>query len=421
MTLHIPFLLYGAVLLVFGVFLSAAFCGIAFSRKNILRCLLLCLFCGALQIGLYLFFPTDFLWKIYPVITHLPLLVFLMVLYRKNLACSAAAICTAYLCCQPSKWFGLLVFHISGSENAEYFTRIAVLLFVAVFVFYFLADTVAEIFSKDSRSVCIFGLTPFVYYLYDYSTVVYKSFFADIGYIIAEFLPFFLVIVYMLFCVVYFREYEKKSDAQRKEHIIMLTVDEMKKELEAVNRSQHQLRLMRHDMRLLLNSLSMAVENGDKETTHRLISGYIDQLDTTVVKKYCSNTTLNYIFSSFADRCEKADIPFDCRIGTDSIKCDEVMLSTLISNALDNAINAQLPLPAHRRSVSIMLKERSGKLLISVKNPFAAPPVFVDGVPVSDRENHGYGTRSIIYLSERMGGNCQFKVENNLFVLRVII
>ena len=48
-------------------------------------------------------------------------------------------------------------------------------------------------------------------------------------------------------------------------------------------------------------------------------------------------------------------------------------------------------------------------------------PDFVDDLPVSEREGHGYGTQSVRYISHQLGGNCQFSVQNGIFVVRVVI
>ena len=40
---------------------------------------------------------------------------------------------------------------------------------------------------------------------------------------------------------------------------------------------------------------------------------------------------------------------------------------------------------------------------------------------MSAKAGHGYGTQSILYLTEKLGGKCQFVVQNNIFVLRVVL
>ena len=121
---------------------------------------------------------------------------------------------------------------------------------------------------------------------------------------------------------------------------------QQKKELESEKRGEHAIRIMRHDMRLLLGNLSVCLENGDK---------------------------------------------------------------------------AQLSLPVAQRRILLLLKQQNGRILLSVKNPFLKKPQFADGLPLSERKGHGYGTQSIRYLTERMGGNCQFTTEHDQFVLQVVI
>ena len=421
MTDMILFFIYGTVLVLFGVFLSAAFCGEVMTKRSILLCLGLCAFSGILQTATLIFLSADMLWKVYPLVTHLPLFVCLVLVLRKRVITSIAAISTVYLLCQPSKWFGLLAFYLTDSSVWEYVVRIVVIFIIAMVVIHLFAGSISQILNKDTKSVCIFAVTPVVYYLYDYITAVYTDMAASGNYVVAEFMPFFLVIVYMLFCLVYYKEYEQKADAERKEHIVQVTINEMQKEVEAVKRSEQEIRILRHDMRLLLNNLAVCISNNDKETAEKMISAHIDHIDASVVKHYCGNTTINYIVSSYAERCYRNHTEFICHITTDNICCDEIMLSTIISNAMDNAINAQQTLLVEKRRIGLMLKEYNGRLLFSVKNSFGNKPVLIDGVPLSDRKDHGFGTKSIIYLTEKMGGNCQFMIEDDKFVLRVIL
>ena len=68
-------------------------------------------------------------------------------------------------------------------------------------------------------------------------------------------------------------------------------------------------------------------------------------------------------------------------------------------------------------------KSSGGKTLLSVRNPYKDKPILVDGMPISPEagKGHGYGSASICYMTERLGGNCQFVLEENQFVVRVII
>jgi len=417
----ILFFINAGALVLFGVYLAVAFAGIKFTRKNFAVCFCFCAASGLLQLLAYIIFSPTFVWKIYPFITHAPLLLLLVYLFHRRFVTAIVSICTAYLCCQPAKWFGVLASTFTHSTDIEYLVRVCLLCITFPIVYFYLSQHMAEIFNKDTRSVCIFGITPILYYLFDYIVVVYTNLWTSYASIVGEFLTFFLCAIFLIFCIVYYKEYEQKTNAQQKELIINLIIEEQKKELEAIKRNEHEIHLLRHDMRLLLTTLFIAVENNDKETSQKMIASYINDIDATTIKKFCSNTTINYVISAFARKCEELEIELICQISMSKLTCDETLLATIISNALDNAINAQQQFPIGRRGIEIMLKDLNGKLLFSTKNTFKTKPVLIDGIPKSNHTGHGYGSQSIAYLTERLGGVCQFTIDGNYFIVRVII
>lgn len=64
---------------------------------------------------------------------------------------------------------------------------------------------------------------------------------------------------------------------------------------------------------------------------------------------------------------------------------------------------------------------KGNKLLISIKNTFAEKPDLQDGLPQTKEKGHGFGTQSIRYVAERLNGNCQFTVDGDMFILRIIL
>ena len=109
----ILFLIHAALLLLFGAYLSVAFAGISFTRKNLLNVFFLCIFCGIIQTIAYLLLPEAVLWEIYPLNAHLPLVLFLCIGYHKKPITALISVFTAYLWCQPAKWFGVLVYYFN--------------------------------------------------------------------------------------------------------------------------------------------------------------------------------------------------------------------------------------------------------------------------------------------------------------------
>lgn len=420
----ILFYIHYGLTLFWGVVLSAAFCGVRFTKRNLSIIGLLFIVCGSSQLIALSLLGEQRVWELYPLIVHTLLGVSLCLCFRKRVVTVIASISLAYLCCQPAKWFGLLSSTLWDYATLNLWVRIAVGVLTAVCSLCFFANYIAEIFNKDTRSVLIFSSVPVIYYLFDYSVSIYTDLWAEHYRLLAEFLAFFLCVVFMIFCIVYYREYERKMQTKRKNQIIEITVSQQAREIEAIRKSNLETSILRHDLRHLLNNLAVSIEQNDKQKALSLISGYVDQVDSASLHRYCTNDTVNYILTSFSAKCQKSNVAFSADLELDGLPVDEVMFSSILSNGLENALNAQLALPKEKRQIKLMLKQSDGRLLLSVKNPFAGPPPHIDYVnhlPVTEKKGHGYGTQSILYLTEKLGGKCLFSVQDNMFILRVVL
>jgi len=67
------------------------------------------------------------------------------------------------------------------------------------------------------------------------------------------------------------------------------------------------------------------------------------------------------------------------------------------------------------------MTESNGKLFLSLENTFAVKPLIVDGMPVSRKKDHGFGTQSILYTTEKLKGNCHFALDGDRFLLQIVI
>lgn len=414
-------LIYGVLLLAFGFVLTAAFANIRFTGENVLLFLCLYIISGGLQLITMFIASEEVVWKVYPLITHLPLILFLHLTYHKSVATSVTATFTAYLFCIPPKWFGILIGEITGSAEAELIARILFMIPIAYIALAQMSSYFAEIFSKDARSVCIFGFVPIVYYFFDYITSVYTDLWLSNHRLVAESIPFLLVVTYMVFCAIYYKEYERKVDAQLKEQIVKIAVEQQAKEIMAIKQTAHEIHLIRHDMRMFLSSLAVSIENGEMENVRIMLTSQLAHIDGTKLVRYCNNNIVNCVISDYVARCAEKSVNFSYNIKLEELSVDEIMFSAILSNALDNALNAQKHLVPERRSIKLMIKISGGNILLSVKNAVGQKVLFSDGLPVSVLGSHGHGTQSIRYLTERLGGNCQFSVQDDTFILRVVL
>ena len=94
---------------------------------------------------------------------------------------------------------------------------------------------------------------------------------------------------------------------------------------------------------------------------------------------------------------------------------------TILSYALENYMHAFEQADRQSRWASLTISQKKKHLLLQIENPVAKMPEFVDGIPVSAKEGHGIGVKSIIYYVEQLNGQCQFSVSDQLFILKIFI
>ena len=349
-------LLDGALLLFFGIILSAAFAGIRINKRNMLILGGVCVLLGVIQIITYFGFSEDYIRKLYPLITHFPLILILYLYYHRQFATAIVSVFTAYLCCQPVKWLGILVLTLTHSIVLHYAVRIVLIVGAGYFLLKLFAPSLSEIYSKDTRSIYIFGSIPIVYYCLDYATVVYTNLWHKHAQLIGEFFPALLCITFVIFCVIYYRTYEQKADAERKEQIVRTIAEQRTRQIDALKRSDKEIRMLRHDMRLLLNSVSVCLDNEDTQKAQDLIASYSDHIEGTALVHFCSNDTVNYVLSDFSAKCAAKQVRFLYSVDLKQLHIDEILFASILSNALDNALNAQEDVAVAQRVIQLMLK-----------------------------------------------------------------
>ncbi len=422
MAVEILSLIHNATTLLFGVYISAAFLGIRMNRKNIFTLFGFSCCVGVVYVTSYILFSTEGTEKIYPLIVHIPLALFLTLYYKYKPALSALSVLTAYLCCQISNWMGIAAENIVDKQWVYYTVRIIVTVAVFVLLMRYISAATAVLLQKPTASIIILGIMPLVYYIFDYAAGVYTGLLYSGLKVVVEFLGFVLCVFYILFIFLYFRQYEEKRDAEQKTQIMEMKRAQSEKEIEALRRSEYAVSILRHDIRHFLLNISSYISNGQTEKAQKYISDIIDATDKTATHKYSKNEIVNMILSSFEERISENGIDFEHFVDVpQKLIFPDVDLTAILSNALENAVKAVSKLQEGERKIIFDMYMSANKLLISVKNSFSGQIKFVDGLPTTEESGHGIGTQSIRYVTEKLKGNCQFSVADGMFVLQVIL
>ena len=408
--------------MLFGIYCSAFFLGVKPNRKNVGTLFLL--FCGQgiLYIIDFLSFGETLANMSYPLIVHFPLILFLSLHYKYSLVSSAVSVFSAYLCCQISNWIGLFILAVTAAQWCYYSARILTTVTTFIILYKYVFRSTKTIFAKDTRELSIIGFLPFVYYVFDYASTKFSSLLYSGNKAIVEFMGFAFCIAYLIFLMVYFQEYENKQELKQYSNLREMQLQSMQKEIEQVKISSQKLAILRHDMRHQLNIILTQLQNDHSDKAQEYIHEISSAYDDTIIASYSRNEMLNSVLSIYHSRFTDKGFSLDCNVSTGKeLPCSDLALCTILSNALENSMHALENLESPSKWAKLTLSQKKNHLLFQLENPVEKIPEFVDGVPVSSRNGHGIGVKSIIYYVDQLNGQCHFSITDHRFVLRIIV
>lgn len=100
-------------------------------------------------------------------------------------------------------------------------------------------------------------------------------------------------------------------------------------------------------------------------------------------------------------------------------------IASLFGNILDNAIEYERTVePVSRRCIALTVAEKNSFVCIRAENYCPVLPPMRDGLPITskaDRNYHGFGLRSVRYITEKYGGTLHIGQEGELFVVSILL
>lgn len=404
----------------FGAAIAFSFAGMARTRKNFISagCFIVILF--ALQVLCLKIWGMAVTVKLYPLLSHLPTAVFIVIYLKQSWLISLTVVFTSFLCCQPPRWMGTALGEIFGSVSMDHIGYIT----AAVLIYYFLqkyaVKSVRHMVERSVSSCLIFGAMPAFYYLFDYAATVYTDFMYSGTRLAAQFMPFITSSFYFVFVLLYYAETQKQASIQRERDMLDNQFIQAQKEFATLKQMQLNAASYRHDMRHHFSLLQRMASRGNIEEIKEYLRNVQSDLDAITPVRFCENETINLILSAFATRAKQSEIQLSIDIKLpDSHPFSDTELCSLLSNALENAINAAEQITdTDNRIIKLRLFSKNNKMCIDLRNRYKTEPVFHRGMPVSEEQGHGFGTKSMAYIVEKHGGVFQFSVKDGWFIFQ---
>lgn len=413
------------VVMIFGVAVTLLFAGVKMTGLNKLVLAVFYIFISVIQLGCWQMFGLEVTMKLYPFITHIPIIIFITLYFKRPWLISISSTLTAYLCCQIPKWIGSVAKAIIRDRFSEHITYF----FAVCVVFYFLkkyvAESVRQLMERSTRSCLLFAAIPLLYYLFDYATAVYTELLYSGAPEAVQFTPSVICTFYLIFVLLYYSESQKQEKAQRERDIFASQLQQSQKELEGMRQMQQNTMIYRHDMRHHLTLLAGFAADGDLNKIKGYLASTEAAIDALTPVRYCENETVNLIISSFMAKAKKMSVNLQVNANLPiKLNVNDTELCSLLSNALDNAIDAASSVEDEPlRKVYLHALVNENRLLISTENAYSGKIEMVGELPKSDKKEagHGFGIKSMIDIVERHGGLYSIETEGGVFILQLML
>ena len=412
-----------AFVLLFGEALTLSFAGIRFrqARRQYFTTYLMLL---ALQIAVFFLFGEDELFKLYPLVIHLPLFLILVLRYKSSVLMAMISVLSAYLFCIPRKWCGTLAASFFGGSPE---VSLAVQIAVTVPLLLLVTGAVSPHMRKlrlESRQVQLFFVAiSLMYYVYDYVITVYSNLMYRGSAAMAEWMSTLIVIMYFVFYIRYIEIVSRQSELQLEKLAYEVSAKHAEKEIDKYRQAQDRLAVYRHDMHHHLQYISNCIAGGDTEKAQQYIRSISEQIGSAAVRRYCSCEALDLLLSAYIDRAESLGIRCDVAVQAgSSTSLPETDLCSLFANVFENAINANAALSDDmEKYISVSVHTKNGKLCICISNPCTEEIIFENGLPKTGEDGHGFGAKSIQRVVDKSGGVCRFRAENGVFEFTAVL
>lgn len=188
------------------------------------------------------------------------------------------------------------------------------------------------------------------------------------------------------------------------------------KNSEIVNQRYHDLKQY---IALLRNETNVEKKEAYLDELEKSISNYENQFKT-------GNHVLDILLTQKATQMNENHINFTCVADGEHLEFISILdMLSLFGNALDNAIESVKRIEQEeKRIIKLAVFTQNQLLFIKLENYYVNSLKYIDGTFLTtkeDKQNHGYGLKSMNSIVDKYNGSIKISTENHWFSLMILL
>ena len=176
--------------------------------------------------------------------------------------------------------------------------------------------------------------------------------------------------------------------------------------------------VLKKEYEKLSKLINYIVENG----FFKALSWVISIIEENSIIQYCKDPIIDTVIGYYHHKCKENSIKFDVKINDieTMLQMPTHEVGVLISNCLDNAINATKKIETNRH-IKFYFLNNNGRLVLRVKNTFDGNIIYDSAkMPTNKEKNHGIGSKSIKHFTEKYHLMLDYKISEKEFEITIL-
>lgn len=189
-----------------------------------------------------------------------------------------------------------------------------------------------------------------------------------------------------------------------------------------LNKSYEEYRCLIHDEKYLISYVIECLSEENIQGAICFLTNSQKLIKEKERRVWTGIPCLDCILSMKEQQLKKLGINFIYDLNVTDVFLEEVDFVILMSNLLDNAIEASEQCQEGKRMIDLYMKNYNEMLVISVKNSCIKQPVKKEAKFITskfDSDKHGFGIESINKIVNKYQGEISFLYDNDFFMVRV--
>jgi signal transduction histidine kinase len=239
------------------------------------------------------------------------------------------------------------------------------------------------------------------------------------------FLTVFIYLGILLSLKIIIQRYELNEKAARIESerlLLQNASNEMKQRLSIMEDAVKQMRISQHDRRHFNATIKELIENGETKQALLLLNKYSAELPQSP-RYFCENVEVNAAVSYYAAMAHQKGINCDMKLNIPKdISIDGLELAMVVSNLFENAIEGVMSVTDENTRSIKFNSMYTGQLLLEIENTYVGKiKTDENGFPISQKEDHGIGTQSVICFAKKWNAELDYYISDNTFKVQMMI